>query len=145
MTFEELDQRYPNGFDDAYITSLIIDYENRTAIVHLSLRGNMPDSPNKNEYSRAVLAVDGFYYFSVDPPDSDHLFYPGRSKITVDGLPEDDFPLFEVLKPRLPVGAFCCRFFVHDWNSFTHIAAKDARFSWIGDGATGGRAAQALT
>ena len=137
MTFEELDQRYPNGFVDAEITSLILDYQNRTATLYLNLRGNSPDSPDRNVYERAVLIAREFYYFSIEPPDPDHLFYPKRSRIEVNGYSEDpsQFPLFEQLKPKLSAGAFCCRFFVHDWNSFIHIAARDAQFSWVEDGA----------
>jgi hypothetical protein len=132
MTFEDLDQRYPNGFVDAEISSLTVDYQNRTATLQLSLRGNLPDSPDRDVYEQATLTFRGFYYFSIDPPDPDHLFYP-HGRIQVDGFPEDPskFPLFEHLKPKLPAGAFCCRFFVHDWNSFIHIAAEDADFSWV--------------
>jgi hypothetical protein len=134
VTFEELDQKFPNGFDDAEITSLRSDYRIRTATLELNLRGNPPDNPNSQEYRPAVLTVHEFYYFSIEPPDPEHLFYPDRSKITVDGLPEDaNFPLFAHLKQTIPDGAFCCRFYVHDWNSFIHIAAKDARFSWVTD------------
>lgn len=136
MTFDELDQRFPNGFDDAEITNLTVDYRDRIVALELNLRGNLPDSPNSQEYGRAVLTLRGFYYFSIEPPDPDHLFYPGRAKIVVDGLPEDprQFTLFEHLKPKLPMGAFCCRFYVHDWNSFIHIASRDARFSWVEGG-----------
>ncbi|MHB8755298.1 MAG: hypothetical protein ACYC92_10145 [Candidatus Acidiferrales bacterium] len=136
MTFEELDQRFPNGFDDAEITSLTLDYQDRTAKLQLNLRGNEPDSPNRDEYQQAVLLLNGFYYFVIEPPDADHLWYPQRS-IQVNGYPEDanQFPLFEHLKPKVSGDAFCCRFYVHDWNSFIHIAAKDAQFSWVGDGA----------
>jgi hypothetical protein len=134
MTFEELDGRFPNGFDDAEITAITVDYTRRVATLQLNLRGNSPDSPDRDIYSRAVLTARGIYYVSIDPPDPDHLFGSERDKITVDGLPEDphDFPLFARLKPKLPVGAFCCRFFVHDWNSFIHIGAADAEFSWVG-------------
>jgi hypothetical protein len=132
MTFEELDRRYDNGFVDAEITSVTIDYQSRTATLQMNLRGNQAASPNKQKYDRAVLAVHGFYYFAIEPPDTDHLSYGKRSEITVDGFPEDPgrFPLFEHMKTTLPIGAFCCRFFVHDWNSFIHIAAPNAEFSW---------------
>ncbi len=133
MTFEELDQRFPNGFDDAEITGLSSDYRNRTATLEMNLRGNLPDSPDSQVYRRATLTINGFYYFSIEPPDPDHLFHSdASSKITVDGLPEDPqkFPLFAHLKPALPQTAFCCRFYVHDWNSFIHIAGKEAQFSW---------------
>ena len=132
MTFEELDRRFPNGFDDAEIHDITLDYRTRTATLQLNLRGNLPDSPDHDVYERAVLTLRAFYYLSIDPPDSDHLSSQWR-KITVDGLPEDpaQFPLFDRLKSTFPAAAFCCRFYVHDWNSFIHIAAKDADFSWI--------------
>jgi hypothetical protein len=133
MTFEELDERFPNGFDDAQISSLAVDYGNRSVTLQLNLRGNLPDAPDADEYRRAVLTASGFYYFSMEPPDADHLFYPHHSKIVMDGYAEDasTFPLFDHLKPTLPRGAFCCRFYVHDWNSFIHLAAREAQFSWI--------------
>ncbi len=135
MTFEELDQRFPNGFDDAEIISVALDYQNRTARLQLNLRGNAPDSPNCDEYQQAVLLLNGFYYFVIEPPDADHLWYPQRS-IQVNGYAEDasQFPLFEHLRPKLSANAFCCRFYVHDWNSFIHVAARDAQFSWLAGG-----------
>lgn len=135
MTFEELDALYPNGFDDAAINGLRVDYQNRTAELELNLRGNPPDSPNEDEYRRAVLLLRGFYYFVIEPPDADHLSYPVRS-IQINGYSEDAnrFPLFEHLRASLSAGAFCCRFYVHDWNSFIHVAASDADFSWIEGG-----------
>lgn len=131
MTFEELDALYPNGFYDAYIDCLRVDYKNRAAELQLNLRRNPPDGPNADEYQRAVLVLRGFYYFVIEPPDTDHLWYPARS-IQINGSPEDtsQFPLFEHLKAKLPAGAFCCRFYVHDWNSFIHIAAKEVQLSW---------------
>lgn len=136
MTFEELDQRFPNGLDDAEITGMSLDYQNRTAKLHLNVRGNPPDSPNHDEYRRAWLLLNGFYYLVIEPPDADHLWYPQRS-IQVNGYPEDvsQFPLFGDLKSKQPGDAFCCRFYVHDWNSFIHIAARDAQFSLVESGA----------
>jgi|SRR5208337_1138082 len=136
MTFEELDRRFPNGFDDAEITSLTLDYQTRTAKLELNLRGNPPESPNRDEYQPALLLLDGFYYFVIEPPDAGHLWYPQRS-IQANGYPEDvrQFPLFEALMPKLSADAFCCRLYVHDWNSFIHVAAKDAQFSWVEGGA----------
>lgn len=134
MTFEELDALYPNGFDDAHIDRLILDYQNRTVEMELNVRANPPDSPNSDEYQSAVLLLRGFYYFVIEPPDADHLWYPERS-IQVNGYPEDggQFPLLEHLRSNLPSDAFCCRFYVHDWNAFIHVAARDAQFSLTGD------------
>jgi len=140
MTFEELDHTYPNAFDDAELTSLTLNYEHRTARIELSVRGNPPDSPNSDEYKRAVLLLNEFYYFVIEPPDREHLWYPQRS-MQVDGYPEDakQFPLFNDLKPKLTEHAFCCRFYVHDWNAFIHMAADNAQFSFAQGGAQGNK------
>jgi hypothetical protein len=129
MTLDEFDQKYPNGLVDAEITALTIDYQNRVAELRLNLRCNSPDSSNSQEYARGVLTLRKFYYFAIEPPEPDHL-YPMWPKLTVGGHPEDasKFPLFEHLKPTLPAGAFCCRFYVHDWNSFIHVASPTADF-----------------
>ncbi|HTC64442.1 MAG TPA: hypothetical protein VK709_16500 [Candidatus Saccharimonadales bacterium] len=138
MTFEELDQRFPNGFVDAEIRNLSVDYRNRTVVLEMNLRGNPPDSAKRDEYRRATLTARGFYYFSMEPPDPEHLHIQ-RPKITVDGFSEDsaNFHLIQHLKTDLHVDTFICRFFVHDWNSFIHIAAKDAEFLWTEHGASG--------
>lgn len=132
MNLDELDQRYPNGLDDARIGRIVVDYQNRTAAIHLDLRGNLPDSPERDVYSQAVLQLAGLYYFSMEPPDSEHLLAGRATKLTVDGLAEDpnEFPPFATLRPTMKARAFCCRFYVHEWNSFIHIAAEDAELRW---------------
>lgn len=50
MTFGELDQKFPNGFDDAKIISQRSDYRNRPGTLELNLRGNQPDSSDSQEY-----------------------------------------------------------------------------------------------
>jgi len=133
MTFEELDARFPNGFDDAEILAITVDYVERAATFRLRLRPNPPESPDRDVYSGATLNLKDLYYLSVEPPDAEHLFHPGHGRITVDGLSEDPkaSALQKRLSTRLAPGAFCCRFYVHDWNSFIHVAAARAEFSFL--------------
>jgi hypothetical protein len=137
MTFEELDAQYANGLVDAVVLSITLDYQNRIASIELSMRRNHPDSADPNLYSKATLTLRGFYYFVIESSDPD-FSYPMWAKIVVGGHSEDPgkFLLFERLKPTLPVSAFCCRFFVHNWNSFIHVAAEEADFSWMAAQAT---------
>lgn len=133
MTFEELDERFANGMDSARIREIIVDYARHELTLKMRIRGNSPDGPNRDDYREAVLKVMGLHYISIDAPDDfDHLSYRNREEIIVDGLPEDPntFALYEQFGPALQAGAFSCRFFVHDWNSFIHIAGRDARFDW---------------
>jgi len=136
MTFEELDERFPNGLVDAEITGLAVDYSDHSATLRMKLRCNPPDSSDRDVYTPAVLTLREIFYLSIEPPDLDHLFSAKGSSITVGGHPEDpeEFPLFAHLRSKLPAGAFCCRFYVHDWNSFIHLAAGSAEFSHLEPG-----------
>lgn len=131
MTLDEMDTKYPNGLNDAQITAMAVDYQNRNATIHLKMRCNRPDSTCRDVYSHATLELRKFYYFTVEAPDVDNLSDSRANGITVDALPEDaeTFPPFRHLEVELPEGAFCCRFFVHDWNAFIHVAAVDAQLS----------------
>src|SRR5579862_8230738 len=73
MTFEELDALYPNGFVDAYLEKVSLDYQKRTAELRILLRGNPPESPLAREYRPALLVLRSFYYFVIEPPDNDHF------------------------------------------------------------------------
>jgi len=134
MTLEELDQRFPNGLDDADITSILVDYEQCAATFHLNLRSNSPDSSDRDVYSPAILRMTGLYYLSIEPPDLEHLDRLSRRKVTVAGSSEgpNTFPQFNEIKSRLTSNSFCCRFFVHDWNSFIHVGAADAELRLVG-------------
>ena len=132
MTFEELDLKYPNAFTDAELLAVSVDYRRSVVTLEMNLRSNPPESPERNVYSRAVLTAFGLYYFTVEAPDRHHLFGPERDRVTVDAFPEDPdrFAPFRQLEGHRTAGTFCCRLFVHDWNSFIHLAAQDAQLRW---------------
>ena len=98
MTLDEIDTKHPNGLHDAQITAIAVDYQNRTATIQLKMRCNPPDSPYRDVYDHATLVLHQFHYFSIEPPDSDHVS-SAHGGITVDGLEEDaqTFPAFRHL------------------------------------------------
>ncbi len=128
MTFEELDALYENGLVDAEISKISIDYENRSA--EFRLRRNPASSPDAEVYSEAILRITTFCYVSIDPPDDHHAEF-ARRRIQFNALNEDPstFPLLAAIGAKVHPDAFVCRFFVHDWNSFIHLAAHDANLS----------------
>jgi hypothetical protein len=129
MTFEELDARYANGFSDARLLRIEVDYAARTAEIRFSMRLAMPDSSDAAEYSLTRLRLENLHYLVIEAPDEASRLQHLGKPITVDGLPEDGekFPLFTELGAKEE--AFCCRLFVHDWNSFIHVAAATAGFT----------------
>jgi len=76
MTFEELDERFPNGLVDTEITGLAVDYSNRSATLQIRLRCNPPDSPDRDVYTPAALTLREIFYLSIEPPDLDIFSRP---------------------------------------------------------------------
>lgn len=137
MTLDEWDQELPNGFHDAYILSLQIDYAVGTAKFALALHTGWSDDPEpeRERYQNAEMLVTGLCFCSIDPPDPSYRFLPSGKGICVGGDPAqaDHLPLLPGLAAKFPTGTWCYRFFVHDWNAFIHIAAHDAQVTWIGE------------
>ncbi len=137
MTFEELDNQLPNGFHDAELHSVRIDYVHGTMTLHMSFWVGDLKGPNREEYRAGELRITGLYFCAIDPPDPECRYVPHGSALNVSGdrAKPDTFPALEKLSQTLPPGVSCYRFFVHEWNSFINIAAKDVQVSWIEEGA----------
>ncbi|MGC1186468.1 MAG: hypothetical protein WA871_03655 [Candidatus Acidiferrales bacterium] len=139
MTFEELDRELPNGFHDAKIDSVAVDYPGRSAVIAIHVLFGPPATTAQDEYREATLRVSGLCYYAIDPPDPTYPFMRAGSPINVAGYAEDPktFPAVGGLLPVMPKDVTCYRFFVHDWNSFVHVAAKDVQLSWETSGKRG--------
>ena len=137
MTLDELDHTLPNGFHDAEVFSFEIDYVHGIASFHLNLLVGWPDDPKpeRDAYQEANLVVSGLCFVSIEPPSSKSPFIPDGNPISVSGDPAkpDNLPSLPDLAAKFPSGAWCYRFFVHDWNAFIHIAAHDATVTWTGE------------
>jgi len=137
VTLEELDDNLPNGFHDAQILSFELDYEAGIAKFNLNLLVGWPDDPEpeRQSYQKATLVVRGLCFCSIDPPDSTYPFLPDGRHIWVSGDPAKPDHLLSLpdLTRKFPAGAWCYRFFVHDWNAFIHIAGCDAEVKWVGE------------
>ena len=136
MTLAELNTSLPNGFHDAEIFSFELDYRAGTARFNMSLLVGWPEDPepDRQAYQEAALKITGLCFCSIEPPYSTYPFLPHGGPIYVSGDPAkpDHLPSLPDLAAKFPAGAWCYRFFVHDWNAFIHIAARDAELTWIG-------------
>ncbi len=136
MTLDELDHNLPNGFHDAEISSLELDYVAGIAKFQLSLLVGGPDGPEAmgDTYRRAILTITGLCFCSIGHPYPTYPFLPNGKPICVSGDPArpDHLPTLSDLAAKFPAGTWCYRFFVQDWNAFIHIAGRDAEVRWIG-------------
>jgi hypothetical protein len=136
VTLDELDHKLPNGFHDAKIFSIELNYAAGTAKLSLSLLVGWPEDPEpeRQQYQEANLMVTGVCFCSIDPPSPTYPFTPRGRPILASGDPaqSNHLPLLAELSAKCPHGTWFYRFFVDDWNAFIHIAARDAELTWIG-------------
>jgi len=133
MTFEDLEKELPNGFHDAELRDMLIDYVVGSMTLRMNFWvGNM-QGPNRDEYRSGELRITGLYFCAIDPPDPNYRYVPRGSTLNVSGDPAkpDTFPALERLSPTLTPEVSCYRFFVQEWNSFINIAARNVDLSWI--------------
>ena len=132
MTFEELDQKLPNGFHDSKIRKVSVDFVGRSVVIGMDLLVGLPDTPNPDGYRAGRLKLAVPYLFFIEPPDPTYRFVPNGSPLNVDGdsVKAGQSAALDRLLPVLPQNASVYRFFLEEWNSFLYLAAGDVAFSW---------------
>jgi len=135
MTLAEIDKLLPNGFHDADLMSLTIDYVARTVGMKMELSYSGPDDgPEVPRYKPGTVLALGLHFCILESPCAKYDFNaPGP--LWVSGYETKSTPqLMEAfdkqLLAKLPSDAFVYTFFVHDWNAFIHISADSAEFAW---------------
>ena len=135
MTLEELEKTPPNGLHDAEVKRVAIDYERRTMVVDLAVWvGDMDGPPERREaYRYARIDISGLCFLVMEQPDPKYPFH--ESDLRIDGC-----DMSKNLKPdllsALPADSFFRSLWVNEWNAFIHVAARDAKISWIEEALT---------
>ena len=140
MTLTELDKTLPSGFHDSALKGMAVDYEKRTLRLDMSLRVGDPEGPReqRDDYRDAQVDISEFAFLVIDPPHASYDFCkPGEVWIS-DGWETQSIPEFtktigKNLQDAVPKGAFLHSFFVHDWNSYIHVCARDCAMKWVGE------------
>ena len=143
MTLAELEDTLPNGFHDAMIYALSVDYKDQTVALDVDLSFAGPDDPpDVPDYRRAVIKVSGLKILVIDPPNPGPLYgvLDGDELFTKGFVTEADEYWKKRLDPKLIEAAGAdaplYSFFVHGWNSCIHIAATDAVCNWKNESTT---------
>ena len=134
MQLTDIENSLPNGFHDAFIESLNVDYTSKRALIKLRLCIGDPDATTKEEkeaYKKADLELLGLVYFVIDAPDNRYKFLETK-ELWIDGgeVKPGSSPSTPVPIEMLPKGTFAYWFFARDWNSFIHVAAMSAKLEW---------------
>ena len=134
MQLKEIEKSLPNGFHDALLSSIEIDYASRKIIIKLQILVGNPDGEDyvkRNEYRSAILTVSDFLYIAMEPPNVSQAFREPKELLIDGGEPEaGKAPLSLIALDQLPAGAFAYWFYSSRTNSFIHIAAQNASLDW---------------
>jgi hypothetical protein len=139
MTLRELENSLPNGFHDSFLSSFSIDYVQRTLQMNMSVCVGLPDDPREtqNDVRDAQIDFTGLVFFVADRPATESPFQTPGELTIVDGYETrsitGEIQIDRKLLDAIPGDAFAHSFYVHEWISFIHIAAKGCAMKWTGD------------
>ena len=133
MTFDELDRSLPNGFHDAWIKRVDVDYSARKVSLLVKLLVGMADDPpqEKDRLREGLVVFDGLEFIVLEPP------IPGGTPmkeaepwvVTYLGAP---LPA-ETKSLPVPSDCFLAAFFLSQWNSNIYVAARSVTHRWVGE------------
>lgn len=130
MTIFQIDQELPNGFHDALIHRITLDYQSDEVNIDISIWTGSMDSAEDSEreqYSRGTLVLLQMKYFSIEQPGN-RAAHDKLCNLRIDLCDDPE-------RPNLPFpdqsGNFYGSFYVVRWNSFIHFSAKDARLDFF--------------
>jgi hypothetical protein len=127
-TLAEIESELPNGFHDAELCGLSIDYQRGAATININVDVSDPDVSSDPEYRPIEVVVQGIAFLAIDAPHSASVARTSRS-LSIDGG-EGQPSTSPVELPPLPRGTFLWWFFVSELNGFIRLAATNATFRW---------------
>lgn len=139
MTLSDVEATLPNGFHDAEIAELVWDYRTNSASFMMELWVAEEGDESPEVYRTGRLDLKGIIFIMIDSPSPRELD-PKPYKYASGALQIDGFKTTESMLPNLAalaatvsLAASPYSFYVANWNSYMHIAAKDAELVWIGE------------
>ena len=132
MTFQELEQKLPNGFHDAAIRKIQLDFMGRSVEIEMDILMAGPDDPDPELCRVGKLRMAPTYLLFIEPPDPRYSFIPDGESLKVDGDSVKVGQNAEVdrLLPTLPQNVTTYRFFLEKWNAFLYLAGGGVELSW---------------
>jgi hypothetical protein len=132
MTFEELDKDLPNGFHDALVKKITLDFLDRSIIFEMELWVGDLNGPVPEKRRNGRLRLISPYFCQIEPPVPGYTFMPRKESVSIDSdsVKKGQSDTMDRVLRELPTGADIYRFFVDDWNSFIYFAVENVEFSW---------------
>ncbi|MCK4762436.1 MAG: hypothetical protein KAW12_09585 [Candidatus Aminicenantes bacterium] len=135
MDIWTIEKTLPNGFHDAFLQNISIDYVKRELQLDMEILVGDPDAPTEAEreaYKNAHLKLKGLIYCVIEPPDPNYPFSKKEPLwIDIGKIDSSTEPTNLKLPQKIPPEAFSFWMYSSDWNSSFYISAMEAEFSWV--------------
>jgi hypothetical protein len=131
MNFNQLGKTLHNGFHDAELHRLEMDYVRRRLKLELVVWiGHMGDVAARELYRPARVTLADVAFLVIEPPDADSPSLEGGPVVidTGEGLPRQSASLL----PEQPSGTVITWMYIEELNRFLLFAAGSAVLEWIG-------------
>ncbi len=84
MTFEELDKDLPNGFHDALVKKITLDFLDRSIIFEMELWVGDLNGPVPEKRRNGRLRLISPYFCQIEPPVPGYTFMPRKESVSID-------------------------------------------------------------
>ena len=134
MNLKELSLTLPNGFHDAELLEMNVNFIKNSASLRMNLWvGDLQAVKNpKESYQEVILQLSAVDLFSIERPNNpDKYIWKGSWVIDSFETTEKQFPGLENFPEKIKTNLFS--FYSDSTNSFIHISAKEVVMNTIGE------------
>lgn len=135
---DEISKQLPNGFHDAILKSIFINYESDEILLSLDICIGIPDDPieeMRDQYMSGKLEFFGIKFFISEAPEP---IVPCQKNeellINIEGI--ESLP--EKIRSNLPkfnqTDSFAVWIYINNFNCFLFICAQSAKFTFDSHG-----------
>lgn len=131
MTFQELDELLINGFHDALLENVTMNYVDRRLCLDLYFcLGEVEPHERREVYRPARVTFENVAYLVIEPPDVSRPWSrSGRIRIDAgSGTPSQS----QSIVPSAPVGTSAAWVYLNELNRFLLFASASASLEWTG-------------
>ena len=133
MDIAGIERSLPNGLHDAILSRYEIDYEARTAKLHLQVWVGDLDSEveaEREKYTAAVLMLQGLRYWAIEPPSKEISLRSGPYACDTGSVENVNTHTAREL-PAAEAGTFRGYFFLYAIEAFAYFCADDASIEFV--------------
>jgi len=125
-SLESIAAELPNGFHDAFLRRLVVDYVERRATLALNVWvGELEAATDaeREKYRPINVTISGLLWCIIEAPRTTD--YGSADGLWIDAGPVSSLKNKPAI-PKVPDDAFAWWIFVREWNAFIYVAGADA-------------------